>query len=382
MKHHAERRGYISPQTYEVAERYGLGRPLTEYRLIFLRREIALIMRCIFTLILLVIVTMLLIQSFRDLPNRSDVKELLLVVCVVALFVFWIIDVLGIFRRLQDVSQQCTSLLVCQEGFLYFHNGRTEVVSWQQILRYALTQLGISRQITIYCTDDKHFHLDDRLDNFGNFLWRLTCQLMKRDRTSEDTSLSFPKVFRVHPTVRKKGLYLLLGGVAMVEGILWLLSLNDHPLFAPLFGVLQFFLGWIILVALVMVLLRQRLVSKLQIVLSQEGIIYDGYSYSIYTPWQNIVAVEDGPSNAPFGLRLCVPARQGMTVKEGQQQKIAVFERHGWGLTEKLFRKRFLFADVFPLDSSLLGSGWLQGEFARYLRIYAPQVCEESEYTE
>ena len=252
VKRNIERKKNISSQACEIAERYGFGRPLAEYHMVFLRREVVRIIRCLFAWVLFVVAIASLIRSLFDPSNGRDAREILFALCIVALFAFWIVDLFGLFRRFQDLSQQRTSLLVCHEGFLYFYNGHVEIVPWQQIQRYTFIHPGISRQITIYRTDGRQFQIDDRLHNFGNFLWRLTSLLMTRDQKREDTFFPLPKVFRFNSTPGNKNFYLLLGGVAVVEGIVWTLYLNDPPLLAQTFGFLQFLLGWVIFVVLVM----------------------------------------------------------------------------------------------------------------------------------
>lgn len=376
MGYHTQKHVSLPSQLYEIAEEYRLGHPVTEHHPIFLRREVISLIRCIFFLILLIMATI----SFKFSLVHPVIGEIVLYAfCGVALWGYWIVDVVSVFHSFQNLAQRRISLLVCQEGFLYAYDSRVEVVLWQQIQRYALAQPGISRRITINCTDGRQFQVDDRLGNFGNFLWRLTCHLMARDQAiREYRPLPLPKVFRLTSAIRK--ISVLLGGIAVIEGMLWMIAVSDFPLFARIFGFLQLLILWIILVTGLMLWLRRRLVSKLQVVLSQEGVTYDSYNYSIYTPWQNIVSVQDMllSTRVLLGLRLQTPVRQDMTVKEGREQGIAVFEIHHKGWTNH-FRKHFPFTNVFPLDISLLGACWLQGEFAQYLRTYAPQICDENE---
>lgn len=367
---------------HEVAERYSLGQPLAAYRPIFSPRDVVLVIRCLLYLAVFVALVILLIKASFGLLKREDVIIFLLALFGGPFLVYWIIDIAGIFHHLQNVSQQRTFLLVCQEGFLYCCAGHVEVTHWQHFQLYSLTRPGLSRQVTIYRTDGSQFQIDDRLSYFGDFLWRLTCQLT-RGRTRENTFAPLPKAFRLKPNSRKKAFFLLLGGVAIGEGILWVAPLSTSPLLEPFFGFLQFLIGCTLFVVLVMFWLRQQLVSKLQIVLSLEGITYDCPRYSLYSPWQNIVDI-DGvfPRHALVGLRLRVPVRQDMTVKKGQEQGIAVLEWHRQWLAATRFQVSFPSANMLPIDPLLIDSRRLQDEFAFYLQIYAPQVCNEKGETE
>jgi hypothetical protein len=138
-----------------------------------------------------------------------------------------------------------------------------------------------------------------------------------------------------------------------------------------------------LLIISTIVIWSSSIYARIKLVISPEGLIYHSLFYSMYTPWENIIAIDHtttrvGRLSIPTqGLKLRMGTMMDMTLEQGRENHIAVVALR-WPAQNKRFRRNF-HSDVFPLESSIVGQHWQEHEVGLYLRRYAPQLFEDYE---
>ncbi len=194
------------------------------------------------------------------------------------------------------------------------------------------------------------------------------------------TSPSFPKTFHFRPAGWSRVivlLLLLLGIIFLIfAGVLlrFMVTLSDSwPLLPGMifFDALLFF-------AAVFLLRAYYLITNAKLILTPQGIFYHAVSATMYTPWKNVQEIGEVRRGIPIlGLRLQIPAEMNRKVSEGVEQGVAVIEPTWLAIGKRHFERTWPFTNILPIDTGLVGTNWVQGEFGFYLRTYAPQIFQE-----
>ena len=137
------------------------------------------------------------------------------------------------------------------------------------------------------------------------------------------------------------------------------------------FNILSF-LFWLSLLGLALKLLR-----KLRLVTSPQGLIFYSLGYSIYTPWSNLVgrgkmSRKNMLFSPPFtrnveGLQF-EPPTTPMSLAQAMEQQQPAIEETG----RNTGRYRFARVDMIPIGYFL--HDWQRSPLAQEIRRYAPQV--------
>jgi hypothetical protein len=126
---------------------------------------------------------------------------------------------------------------------------------------------------------------------------------------------------------------------------------------------------------------RYLMRMQYKFVLSEDGIFFEAGIYRIYSPWKNIIGIEDtkfGFSSLK-GLTLNKEFQQGPTIEEGRQQGFPVFEYtkpvYAQKYPQKLVggRSFFPWTNTFPLFR-MSNKKRVKKKLVAAIRLYAPHV--------
>lgn len=121
--------------------------------------------------------------------------------------------------------------------------------------------------------------------------------------------------------------------------------------------------------------------APVKIILSKEGILYSDFIYRIYSPWENVIGIENVKYSIVSlkGLKLNKEFQHGPTIEEGQQQGYAVFE-YKTPFLKKYSRKgaRLYFSvepgvNTFPLIA-MSNKKRVKKKLVAAIRLYAPSI--------
>lgn len=175
-----------------------------------------------------------------------------------------------------------------------------------------------------------------------------------------------------------------------VRLLLLLLPLTGFALFG--FGLLTFLPAlnesfsdsvWTTLIGLLgcgVMLSLYRAIRRTRLVLTEDGITYDGWGFRLYTPWENVVGMgQIYPYAFPLsfrairGLQLRQPTVLGMKVQEARQQGKAALETAWWNPVFGMA----VFAGLLPTTPMLPRRNWQESELGKQLQQYAPWAFEK-----
>ena len=184
-------------------------------------------------------------------------------------------------------------------------------------------------------------------------------------------NLSSEKVYPLPPFVR--ACWLVNPFLALVITGMGLLTFSPYLNFSVAYSIGVTFAG---MAAFAMTTGMYRATKHVRLVLTDDGITYYGWRFSIYTPWQNVIgvgSVQPFPFPLNFlkvrGLRLRHPSVLSMKLIEGRQQGIAVLET---AIRKPTLIKAF-FASNLPIRPWLLYTrNWKESELCRDLQHYVP----------
>lgn len=167
----------------------------------------------------------------------------------------------------------------------------------------------------------------------------------------------------------------LIGIVATGFGLLTFLpSLNES--FADSVGVTL--AGIAVFVAM---MYMYKAIKRTRHVLTDDGIIYYGWGFRIYTPWQNVIgfgSVKPYPftllaNTVVQGLQLRHPCVLGMKLVEGRRQGVAMIETDWWNPASTMAP----FAGILPIPQMrLYRRKWRDTELGKDLPRYVPRIFE------
>lgn len=185
-----------------------------------------------------------------------------------------------------------------------------------------------------------------------------------------------PKVFQLTRSWKRR-LYLipLIGSFVSIALVAFLLTF--WPLAAQEGQIALFIslsIGTFILISLPLSLCWYLVTRPIRHIVTDKGITFSSFVYSIYTPWENIrsVGISQLGTYRPPALLLLQPAVTGY-VGDGNGLERATIQRHSW-----LTTKKYSPDDALPLFFTV-SKNWQESDLGRYIRHYAPQAFSQQE---